>query len=111
MDHPVWKHFLIIAKFFIFTCLLSASDIFTDILTAKHFFENNKMYWGICTAVPLFAPFAARVTQSLVQVAMCVWVERDGCKITCNKNDVRLKILAQELPNLIWSFPLFQPIR
>ena len=103
-DSPVWQHILLIARFFIFKCLLSAADVFTDILTAKHFFETGNYYWGICTVLPLFAPFVARVIQTLIQVAMCI-------KSIRHVNDVRLEILLQELPNLVWTFPLLQQIR
>ena len=104
-DHPKRKHFLLVAQFFISKCLLSATDILTDIITAKHFFESNNFYWGICTALPLFAPFVAKIVQSVAQVAMCF-----SCG-SCKTNEVRLKILRQELANVIWSFPLLNPFR
>ena len=75
LNHPKWIHFWLIVKFFFFKFLLSALDVFTDILAAKEFFVNGNTYWGMCTALLVFAPFAARVIQTTVQAAMCIRVK------------------------------------
>ena len=41
LNHPKWIHFWLIVKFFFFKFLLSALDVFTDILAAKEFFVNG----------------------------------------------------------------------
>ena len=111
LDHPKWLHFLMITKFFIFKFLLSATDVLTDILTAVQFFYDGDFYWCLCTSTLLFAPFSARVIQAFVRVIMCIRVDHNFCIPVCRMNSVRLQILMQELPNLMWSFPLLQPIR
>ena len=55
--------------FFIFNVVLITSDIVTDFITAVNFFNDGHFYWGICTIVPMFAPFAVRLSLALVELA------------------------------------------
>jgi hypothetical protein len=55
--------------FFIFNVVLVTSDIVTDFITAVNFFNDGHFYWGICTIVPMFAPFAVRFSVALVEIA------------------------------------------
>jgi hypothetical protein len=55
--------------FFIFNVVLVTSDIVTDFITAFIFFDDGHFYWGICTIVPMFAPFGVRFSLALVELA------------------------------------------
>ncbi len=45
----------------------------TDVLTARDFFSKGDFYWGVCTTLPVFAPFLARI------ILFCIRVARDQC--------------------------------
>jgi hypothetical protein len=55
--------------FFIFNVVLVTSDIVTDFFTAFNFFNEGHFYWGICTLVPMFAPFAVRFSVAVYELA------------------------------------------
>jgi len=55
--------------FFIFNVVFVTSDIVTDFITAFNFFNDGHFYWGICSIVPLLAPFAVRLSVALLELA------------------------------------------
>jgi hypothetical protein len=115
-NHPKFQHCQIVLGFFIFKFLLSTSDIVTDLLTAGDFFNNGHFYWGLLTALLIFAPFVARVIQICILIARCFKIKKDSNlpffrRFSLQKNEGRLKVLLKEMPSLLWNFPLFLPIR
>ena len=111
-ERPKWNHFSIVSTFFIFKFLLPTVDMTTDLMTAKEFFDNGHTNWGICTTLPIFAPFIVRVILAGVRVGQCYKITMEyPMSFTVKKNESSYKIQMQELPNLIWDFPAFQPFR
>jgi hypothetical protein len=103
--HPKFHHFLLLLKFFMRCVVLLSLDIITDISTAIEFFSRGHYYWGICTVVPIFAPFGVRILKNVVNLCQCLNLRR--CKI----NRARLSFCVRETKQLIWHFPMLQPIR
>ena len=103
--HPKFQHFLVLLKFFTRCVILLSLDIITDISTAIEFFSRGHYYWGICTVVPIFAPFVVRILMNVVNLCQCLNLRR--CKI----NRARLSFCVRETKQLIWHFPMLQPIR
>ncbi len=69
LNEAQWKHIGQLVMFFIFNVVLVTSDILTDFITALNFFNDGHLYWGICTIVPMFAPFVVRFSVALVELA------------------------------------------
>ncbi len=69
LNESQWKHIGQLVKFFFFNVFLVTFDIVTDFITALNFFNDGHLYWGICTIVPMFAPFVVRFSVSLVELA------------------------------------------
>ncbi len=114
--HPKFHHFLLLLKFFMRCVVLVSLDIITDISTAADFLSRGHYYWGICTVVPIFAPFAVRVLINVVNLCQCFKftavqnssvLERYRPKL----NRPRLSFCVREIKQLIWYFPMLQPIR
>ena len=103
--HPKFEHFLLLLKFFMRCVVLLSMDIFTDISTATDFLSRGHFYWGICTVVPIFAPFAVRVLINVVNLCQCLNLG------TCHVNKARLSFCVRELKQVIWHFPMLQPVR
>jgi hypothetical protein len=55
--------------FFIFNVVLITSDIVSDFITAFNFLNDGHFYWGICTIVPMFAPFGVRFSVAVYELA------------------------------------------
>jgi hypothetical protein len=49
--------------------VLVTSDIVTDFITALKYFNDGNFYWGICTIVPMFAPFTVRLSVAVFEFA------------------------------------------
>ncbi len=103
----VRQHCLILLKFFFFNVILVASDIGSDILTARNFFATKNNFWASLTLLFVFMPFLARIVIYLVDLAKCLSYNVGRLKVDRS----RLKIQKQEFPYLIWHFPLLHPIR
>jgi hypothetical protein len=85
----------------------------SDVVTALDFFNNGHFYWGCCTLGLVFLPFGPKIIQIIIRLARCYNITKTSTFpfIRSRKNEARLKILFQEMPNFLWNFPLFQPIR
>ncbi len=103
--HPKFQHFLLLLKFFMRCVVLLSMDIFTDISTAADFLSRGHYYWGICTVVPIFAPFAVRILMNIVNLCQCLNLR------TFKLNTTRMIFCVREMKQLIWHFPMLQPIR
>jgi hypothetical protein len=114
--HPKFYHFVLLLKFFMRCVALLSMDIFTDISTAIDFLSRGHFYWGLCTVVPIFAPFAVKILINVVIFCQCFKLtkhpELSGLKRYRPKiNRARLSFCVRELKKLIWHFPMLQPIR
>jgi hypothetical protein len=114
--HPKFEHFLLLLKFFMRCVVLLSMDIITDISTAVDFLSRGHYYWGICTVVPIFAPFAVRIIMCFVSFCQCFKITKNlytsvtrRYRFQLNRN--RLSFYVREMKQLIWHFPLLQPIR
>ena len=114
--HPKFEHFLLLLKFFMRCVVLLSLDIITDISTAADFLSRGHYYWGVCTVVPIFAPFAVRILMSFVNLCQCFKLNKDTDSSLLRRyrpklNRARLSFRVRELKQLIWHFPMLQPIR
>ncbi len=114
--HPIFEHFILLLKFFTLSVFLLSMDIYTDIITAADFLSRGHFYWGICTLVPIFAPFAVRILMNIVNLCRCfklsiVENSSDPRRYRPKLNQARLSFCIQEFKQLIWHFPMLQPIR
>jgi hypothetical protein len=112
-NHPKFQHFKLVLGFFLFKFVLQTLDMVTDVVTAIDFFNNNHFNWGCCTIGLVFLPLGARIIQIIIRWATCYKITKTSAFpfFGSIKNEARLKILSQEMPNYLWNFPLFQPIR
>ncbi len=114
--HPNFNHFLLILKFFMRCVILLSMDIITDISTAADFFSSGHYYWSMCTVVPIFAPFALRVLINVVNLCRCFKITTVDNSSVLRRykpklNEARLNFCLRELKQVIWHFPMMQPIR
>jgi len=112
-NHPKFQHFNLVLSFFLLKFLLQTADMVTDVVTAVDFFNNGHIYWSICTIGLVFLPFGARIIQVFVQIASCYKISKSSTFpfLKTRKNEARLRVLSEEMPSLLWTFPLFQPLR
>ena len=111
-SHPKWKHFLIVAKFFIFKFALGTMDMVTDVMTARDFFHNGHTNWGVCTMLPVFAPFTTKAILVGIRLVQCYKIRvAFPMSFTITKDESALKIQLQQMPKLIMDFPFIQPFR
>lgn len=92
---------MMVTLFFIFNVFMTTLDVVTDILTVLEFLNEDKLYFGILTVVPIMAPFTAKAFMALLDLVRSAY-ERNPAKV-----DVQLS----NLPELFWHFPLVQPFR
>jgi hypothetical protein len=116
LSHPKFQHFLLLLKFFMRCVILVSMDMITDIITVIDFLSRGHYYWGICTVVPIFAPFAVRILMNVVNLYKCFKLDKvDNSSVTWKYrptvNKARLSFCVRELKQLIWHFPMLQPIR
>jgi hypothetical protein len=114
--HPKSQQFLLLLKFFMRCVVLLSMDIITDISTAVDFMSRGHFYLGICTVVPIFAPFALRILRSLVNLCQCFKLTKHTGSSVLRRyrpkiNRARLSFCVRELKQLIWHFPMLQPLR
>jgi hypothetical protein len=85
----------------------------SDVVTALDFFNNDHIHWSGCTFGLVFLPFGARIVEVFVQIAKCYKITKASSFpfFRSRKNEARLKVLLQVMPNLLWTFPFFQPFR
>jgi hypothetical protein len=117
-NHPKVQRFQLLFSAFLFSVVLITADIVTDISTSIEFFWRGHYYWGVFTLVPVFLPLFAKVILNLVFLSRCFKIEYSNSKClgmsTLKKVSAlsaRLSFCLQELTQLIWHIPLFQPIR
>ena len=117
-NHAKFQHFQMLLKFFIFSIALLTADIVTDIFTAEDFFSKDHIYWGTFTLIPIFAPFIARVFLVIANLARCwkiLYIKVEGLNIQRPSigsfSAARFSVWKHELWQLLWHFPLLQPIR
>jgi hypothetical protein len=106
---------------FLFSVVLVATDIVTDISTSIEFFSRGHYYWGVFTLAPVFLPLFAKIILNLVNFSRCFKIEYyysryfGVSKLKKTKkvsvSPARLAFCLQELKQLIWHIPMFQPIR
>jgi hypothetical protein len=113
---PKFQHFFLLLKFFTLSVMLLSMDIITDINTAVDFLSRGHFYWGICTVVPIFAPFAVKILMNIVNLCRCykVTIVENSCLLWRYRpklNEARLSFSVRETKQLIWHFPMLQPIR
>ncbi len=116
LRHPKFQHFLLLLKFFMLSVMLLAMDIITDINTAVDFLSREHFFWGLYTVVPIFAPFVVRILINIVNLCRCFKITRvDNTSVLWRYrpklNKARLSFSVQEMKQLIWHFPMLQPIR
>ena len=99
--HPTFKHTVTVAMFFTFNVLLCSLDVATDILTAVEFFCEDKIDFGILTVVPVMAPFLARTALAMLDLVRSAY----------ERNPAKVEVQLSSLPELLWHFPLMQPLR
>ena len=112
-NHPKIQHLKLVLSFFLFKFVLQTVDTVTDVVTAMDFFNNGHIYWGCCTIGIVFLPFGARIIPIVAKIGTCYKITKISTFpfFKSQKNGARLKVLSQELPSLLWTFPLFQPLR
>ena len=93
-------------------------DIVTDISTASHFFRRGDFNWGMCTTLPIFAPFVARIAIWIVQLKEFIVIHpnlEQGRwpipKVTIEVKKTQIKIHLRKLPSQCWHFPALLPMR
>ena len=92
-------HCWLLFKFFLSNVLLTTADIVTDIQTAQTFFEAQDYYWGLLTALFIFAPFGSVLIIFLTSRFI---------------SSVKKYEIVEEKDNIakiIWQFPLLHPIK
>ena len=117
-NNPKFRHFRLLVTFLIFKVFLVALDIWTDINTAYEFFGRGDFYWGICTTLPIFAPFVTRIFLWIIQLSECIDIRIDSERerwsfkmISIDKKKTLFKIHLRKLSSLFWHFPALLPIR
>jgi hypothetical protein len=118
LNHPKVQRVKLLAGTFLFSVVLLAADIITDLATSFDFFTRGNFFWGMFTLIPICAPFLAKITLYLVLLTRCFRVERSKLsifgKVKIDKIEVlkaRLSFWFQELKLLPWHFPLILPLR
>ncbi len=116
LRHPKFQHFFLLLNFFMRCVVLLSIDIITDINTAVNFLSRGHYYWGICTVVPIFAPFAVKILINILNLCRCfklTIVDNSSIlrRFRPTLNQARLSFCFQESKQLVWHFPLLQPIR
>ena len=94
-------------------------DIVTDISTASHFFRRGDFNWGMCTTLPIFAPFIVRIIVWISQlkefIAINPYLKGEGRwsipKVTIEIKKTQIKIHLRKLPSQCWHFPALLPMR
>ncbi len=108
LGHPKFQHFLLLLKFFAFSVALIFADVVTDIITASEFIALGHKYWGFFTIVPIFAPFVVKAVITLSNLVRCFKLEKYCLKL----NKTRFAVwINNDVWQLLWHFPLLQPIR
>ena len=117
-NHPKVQRFQLLFSTFLFSVVLVAADIVTDISTSIEFFSRGHYYWGVFTLVPVFLPLLAKLVLHLVFLSRCFKIEYADSKflgITPLKKvsavSARLSFCLQEIQLLIWHIPMLQPLR
>jgi hypothetical protein len=114
LRHPKFQHLVLLMSFFMRCVLLLSMDIVTDISTAANFLSSDHYHWGMCTVVPIFAPFAVRIVMNLLNLCRCfklTIINNSSVQRKYRLNQARLSFCIQEIKQLIWHFPMLQPIR
>ena len=96
---PVYKHSMLLIRFFVFKFALGLADIVTDILTAHSFFINGHIYWGCLTLAFVMAPFIARLALFI------------SSKIVSKRDPTQGLGEKETLKDMLWHFPLFSPVK
>ncbi len=112
------ERFQLLFSAFLFSVVLVAADIVTDISTSIEFFSRDHYYWGVFTLVPVFLPLFAKLILNLVNLSRCFKIEYSNSKrlgvSTLKKVSVipaRLAFCLQEIKLLAWHIPMLQPLR
>jgi hypothetical protein len=108
LGHPKFQHFVLLLKFFVFSVALIFADVVTDIITASEFFALGHKYWGFFTIVPIFAPFVVKAVITISNLVQCLKLEQ--CFLELNRFRFAVWI-NNDLWQLLWHFPLLQPIK
>ena len=104
LDNPKFRHFRILANFFLFSVALLSADIIT--------------YWSLLTTLPIFSPFFAKLVMASASLARCFevkfeekifWKMRRLKSVEFSRQ--RFSIWRFELKTLFWHFPMLQPVR
>lgn len=118
LDNPKFRHFRILANFFLFSVALLSADIITDILAAYDFYKRGHTYWSLFTTLPIFSPFFAKLVMASASLARCFevkfeekifWKMRRLKSVEFSRQ--RFSIWRFELKTLFWHFPMLQPVR
>jgi hypothetical protein len=117
-NDPKVQRFQLLFSTFLFSVVLVAADIVTDISTSIEFLSRGHYYWAVFTLVPVFLPLFAKLILNLVYLSRCFEVEYYSSKCLGMSKlkrvsvvPARLAFCLQELKQLIWHIPMFQPIR
>ncbi len=118
LNHPKVQRCQLLFSAFLFSVVLVAADIVTDISTSTEFFSRGHYYWGVFTLVPVFLPLFAKFILNLVNLSRCFKFEYYNSKCLgvskLKKVSIitaRLSFCLQELRELVWHIPMCQPIR
>jgi hypothetical protein len=118
LNHPKVERFQLLFAAFLCSVVLVAADIVTDISTSIEFLSRGHYYWGVFTLVPVFLPLFAKFILNLVFLSRCFKIEyNDSIFLGMSKLKrvsvvpARLAFCLQELKQLVWHVPMFQPIR
>ncbi len=96
-----WNHIKMLTIFFMFNVLLLTFDIYTDFATAYDFFSQGHFYWGLLTLLPIFSSMTVRIFIAFSNLLI----------LRLRKDISRYNVQLQDLPSLIWHFPLLHPVK
>jgi hypothetical protein len=112
------QRFQLLFSAFLFSVVLITADIVTDISTSIEFLSRGHYYWGVFTLIPVFLPLFAKQILNLVNFSRCFEIEyyKSKCLGVSKLKKVsvvpaRLAFCLQELKQLVWHIPMFQPLR
>jgi hypothetical protein len=102
----------------VFSVVLVAADIISDIVTAVEFASRGDLNWGLLTGLFIIAPFLAKCILYFVSLIRCfklIWSDQKHFGIRkikkIEKIPARFTFWLQELNQIGWHIPLLLPIR
>ena len=100
------QHALLLIKFLFFQVILVTADIATDIWAGCDLLFSRSVY-GYATIFLIFAPMLMRVILTIANFGRCFHNTEGRLAL----DPRRFYMWKHGLTNLVWDFPLLQPVR